>query len=1046
MTQEFHLSVTPVGNDEYLVRTERVAPGVPLAEEQLRWTVEEWLALARQLMDDPLLGLLRGHGFYRVGGFELPRRPEYGSESENDLPVSLTELGETLYHALFQGTLRNSWMIARGIAQHQGEMLRLRLGLKGSRLPRLPWEVMNGGERDTVGNLRHPIATGTDVVFSRFQTGIQIMGGRSLRPLSPVQPVRILMVVATPIDQERLELMREATHLREELRRPPGPDLEGLGTHPRLELTVLEQPGREELTHALEQGHFHILHYAGHSNLGASGGNLYLVNSRTGLTETLSGDDLAGLLVNNDIRLVVFNSCRGAHTAVPTAGMPAEAQPAQDTRNLAEALVSRGIPAVLAMAEKIPDDVALTLTRLFYRNLRRGFPIDLSLSRARQGLISSYTSNQLYWALPVLYLHPAFDGYLVSGDRHHMNPADRLQQLPPSHDLPLLAGEEPSLVLSPSGLLEPDLEPDEDFELISRAVLLDPDWASSGLEFENPFHFDAPVSTENPFDFDFASSGSLVEVQPTSSERVNAGAESRAAQGPIHHPKAGQFTLGRYDQQPSAPTETAGVANQPTDWAADWATDWAEGRSPVELPGGYLGRLLAQHAAQTAQSTAPSSLRLSSASFPQPAETANPVANAADLLQQVTPRPIDLMNVATDATQDARLVDAPVSPAATYRWLASHAPATASESKVTEVRETATPRDFQRDTLPDFLQDTLPDSPPKTAAPQDAHRATAPLDTIPTADRIPALRDSRTAVSVRKSGRLQKQHILLPLAGAGAMAIALSSFHYTMGLLRREPSPAELLPPMDSAYTPGVPPMPIGTTETSQLAGAAILHLKRENLPEAEKAIAQLLDQNALLDAKVALDAVPSEWRNADYPELMFLMGRLAWQWQQQEGNMSGNFYSVEDVQRFWKLATEGQPDAAAYWNALGFAYYAKGESVEAARVWCRAAALMLAQPIPDSVDAADDRAALNCPPPIQAVTNPEALTAYAGVALALQQAALDPKFSQGATELLKQSAAYYQMVMLSNPASFDQTALAKNWLWTPATLRDWAALGSRRP
>jgi len=148
VTQEFHLSVTPVGHDEYLVRTERVAPGVPLAEEQLRWPVEEWLALARQLMDDPLLGLLRGHGFYRVGGFELPRRSE--SESEFDpkspLPASLTELGETLYHALFQGTLRNSWMIARGIAQHQGEMLRLRLGLKGSRLPRLPWEVMNGGD------------------------------------------------------------------------------------------------------------------------------------------------------------------------------------------------------------------------------------------------------------------------------------------------------------------------------------------------------------------------------------------------------------------------------------------------------------------------------------------------------------------------------------------------------------------------------------------------------------------------------------------------------------------------------------------------------------------------------------------------------------------------------------------------------------------------------------------------------------------------------------------------------------------------------------
>ncbi|HEY9749779.1 MAG TPA: hypothetical protein V6C63_13930, partial [Allocoleopsis sp.] len=63
VTQEFHLSVTPVGEDEYLIRTERVAPGVPLAEEQVVWPVEDWLNQARQLMNDPLLGLLQGDDF-----------------------------------------------------------------------------------------------------------------------------------------------------------------------------------------------------------------------------------------------------------------------------------------------------------------------------------------------------------------------------------------------------------------------------------------------------------------------------------------------------------------------------------------------------------------------------------------------------------------------------------------------------------------------------------------------------------------------------------------------------------------------------------------------------------------------------------------------------------------------------------------------------------------------------------------------------------------------------------------------------------------------
>lgn len=64
------------------------------------------------------------------------------------------------------------------------------------------------------------------------------------------------------------------------------------------------------------------------------------------------------------------------------------------------------------MSERIPDEVALTLTQLFYRNLSQGYPVDLCVSRVRQGLISAYGSHQLYWALPILYLQPEFDGFL----------------------------------------------------------------------------------------------------------------------------------------------------------------------------------------------------------------------------------------------------------------------------------------------------------------------------------------------------------------------------------------------------------------------------------------------------------------------------------------------------------------------------------------------------------------------------------------------------------------------------------------------------------
>ncbi|QKQ74741.1 cell division protein HetF [Nostoc sp. TCL240-02] len=392
MTQEFHISVTPVGQNDYLVRTEQVAPGVPLAEELVTWPVADWLIAAGHLMNDPLKSVLQGDPF-TSGGHE-------SNIARNS--VNLVALGQQFYNALFQGTLRDSWITAQGIAQNHQQVLRLRLGLKDTRLARLPWEVMHAGDR--------PLATGPYVAFSRFQSGI--LGGSPLRSRNTFitreqGSVKVLMVIASPSDQARLDLQKqEAIKLQAELHRQTSRLAEGNNRFPEIELTVLDQPGREELTQALEQGRYQVLHYSGHSNLGGNGGEIYLVSRRTGLTEILSGDDLAGLLVNNNIQMAVFNSCLGAYTAA--------SDPSGDTgeRNLAESLVKRGIRSVLAMSERIPDEVALTLTQLFYRNLSQGYPVDLCVSRVRQGLISAYGSHQMYWALPILYLQPESDGFL----------------------------------------------------------------------------------------------------------------------------------------------------------------------------------------------------------------------------------------------------------------------------------------------------------------------------------------------------------------------------------------------------------------------------------------------------------------------------------------------------------------------------------------------------------------------------------------------------------------------------------------------------------
>ncbi|MEM1172668.1 MAG: CHAT domain-containing protein [Cyanobacteria bacterium P01_H01_bin.35] len=392
MTQEFHISITPLGQDEYFVRTEKVPIGGLVAEEIVEWPVEQWLAQARHLLGDPFTDILEVKSNSQV---VIP--DQIVARSGEVVSPSLVALGQEMYQELFKDTLRDSWSCAQGIAHNRSEVLQLRLGTKDRRISSLPWEVLHVGDR--------PLATGTDIVFSRYQPNTCLP--KSTRILTSEEPLKILMAIAAPTDKDSLQLEKEYEALRQELEKNSG--------ETEIHLDILRQPGREQLTQALEQGKYQVFHYAGHSTWGISGGEISLVSNITGLTESLSGKDLAGLLVNNGIQMAVFNSCRGAYNHF------VHSNDEGVEINLAEAMVKRGIPGVLAMAERIPDEVSLILTRLFYRNLNQGYPIDLSLNRARQGLISAYGSHQLYWALPVVYLHQEFGGYLIQQKNYSQN-------------------------------------------------------------------------------------------------------------------------------------------------------------------------------------------------------------------------------------------------------------------------------------------------------------------------------------------------------------------------------------------------------------------------------------------------------------------------------------------------------------------------------------------------------------------------------------------------------------------------------------------------
>jgi tetratricopeptide (TPR) repeat protein len=506
--QEFHISITSVGQDSYWLRTESVSAGVPLAAAQVVWPVEDWLQQAEALFQDPLHHLLTT---------PTDRHPGGSGQSGPDPNPPWVQLGQSLYQHLFQARIRDSWVAAQGIAQHRRQLLRLRVGFKDSRLQRLPWELLYGDDR--------PLATGVDMSLCRYlqALGVADVAGMGALP-HPGEPINVLVVIAAPSDQERLSLRQEVQTLIADLETRQRGKHYAAQTNSQgetlinLQLTILEQPGRPELAHALEQGEFQVFHYAGHSDVGETGGELYLVNRQTGLTDWLSGEDLAGLLVNNGIRLAVFNSCRGAYTAID------DAEAGWRQQNLVQALVNRGVPGVIAMAERIPDDVAVTFTRLLYRNLQQGYAVDLCLSRVRQGLISAYGSDHPFWMLPILYLRPDFDGYLYTR----------------------------------SGSTEADIQDEE--ETSALGVLPPPDYSSdpdiSGLAEEMlAGHISSPLPIPD-LDSDFSLFNPVQADQRPDSEAV----QSSQPQGPAPGPTVNGPDLIQALEQHQAPEEDSETA------------------------------------------------------------------------------------------------------------------------------------------------------------------------------------------------------------------------------------------------------------------------------------------------------------------------------------------------------------------------------------------------------------------------------------------------------------------------------------------------------
>lgn len=316
-------------------------------------------------------------------------------EIENGQPESyssryMQHLGINLWRWLFSGPVESSFERSRGIATGRELPLRVRLEIRCPEIIALPWEIMQPQPGSQALSLN-----GKKILFSRTSSDVEEL---ELGELDP--SLKILLVLGKPGEENRpnsqLHLAKEAELLKQILERSSGLNLRSA----QRRVDVLLQPSATELVRQLDNGDYNVFFYSGHGVPGADGGLLYLSE------DTLSGTELAQMLVRARVKLTVFNTCWGAQ--------PEQTQTESLPRSsLAEVLLHHGLPAVVAMRDSIADDEAIRFIQVFTQALAERRPVDEAVAVARQTLLAIYHFNQPAWTLPVLYMHPDFDGELL---------------------------------------------------------------------------------------------------------------------------------------------------------------------------------------------------------------------------------------------------------------------------------------------------------------------------------------------------------------------------------------------------------------------------------------------------------------------------------------------------------------------------------------------------------------------------------------------------------------------------------------------------------
>ncbi len=317
------------------------------------------------------------------------------------------QIGDQLFNSLFSGPVRSLLDRSLGMLHGSKQGLRVKLHIDPedaslAQLTSLPWELMYRKETREFLNLSSftPVLRYLDVQVPCIPL-----------PLEP--PLRILVVIASPLDHAQLDLERERRQIEETWARQQDVAVDFLQP-----ATILE------LQERLAAEPYHALHYMGHGGFDRrTGRGVLLLEDKKGHGAAVDGSTLGVLLRDvPTLRLVFLNACETARIT-KQAGLDPFA-------GVAAAMVMAGIPAVVAMQFPISDGAAIRFANRFYPLLAGGQPVDYAVAQGRQAILAT-ESGTMEWATPVLFMRaPEGTIFKVSSDHQ----ARRRLQKPPTLD------------------------------------------------------------------------------------------------------------------------------------------------------------------------------------------------------------------------------------------------------------------------------------------------------------------------------------------------------------------------------------------------------------------------------------------------------------------------------------------------------------------------------------------------------------------------------------------------------------------------------------